>query len=415
LPDGSLLQLISISFTNGPHYYKGKGVTGWREKLAIMLPRPALGLLGWSLSGGSMTIDGRANGTNLAAFTICQMADKNNFQFFANTHLQVFDDLGNTFDGGAAMGTMGSFGGRNSYRVDGWTPPAFPRRGRTIGFRYFEKINETWQPVAEFVFPNPAVENYPTWTPEAIPATKSDGDLSVTLERLQSGLSKADWARAAASNEVAVTEATFHLTQAGHAANDWRPVSVNISDATGNDWLANAYYVTVKHEADSDSPAFDGALWPGEAAWKLRCEFSRVTNFAPEEIFTFSNIPMPGATDVNLLDNSTNIAGTKLQLVAITGESAEQPGNLKWSTVKKYVNISVRTDPSEWGKRLTLLKITDESGREAEVHRDYDWGGPERVYAFKPLDGAKEVSFTFAYHQSRFVEFLAKPEFFRPN
>jgi hypothetical protein len=416
LPDGSLLRLEEMKLSQGGHSFSSKGVTGWRLKAVGVLPRNWTSRLGWLPMGGSLSIGGwgLVMGTNLGMFTVYESKGKR-AQGFTYTRLVVFDEQGNTFDGGTSMGTLGTSDGTLTLRIDGWVPPAFPRRGKTLGLRYFENKGKEWKQVAEFRAPNPASGNYPTWVAEPLPATKIDGDLSVTLENLKSGLSKPDHTRPAGSNEIAVTEATLRVTQAGRANDAWRPEAVEISDATGNHWKPYPHVVSVKHESDEDFFSFDGALWPGEAAWKMRFEFSRVADFEPDEICTFSEIIVPGTTQIITLDKTTNVAGSKLQLMAISGVDAEQPGSLKWVTVKKRVNISIRVNPIPPDRRLSLLKVTDEAGREAEITREPDWNSAERVYGFQIPEGAKQLSFTFAFHKSRFVEFLARPEFARSN
>ena len=76
------------------------------------------------------------------------------------------------------------------------------------------------------------------------------------------------------------------MAQAGHSTNTWRPIGVEISDATGNDWTPFPYKTQAEHEGDLDYFVFDGALWPGEAAWKMRFEFSRVADFEPNDEFS---------------------------------------------------------------------------------------------------------------------------------
>lgn len=413
LPNGATLWLVGVEMTNGFHTFQSKAVTGWRKTLSEHLPRALTSKFGWLPMSGGMTIGTGGKGNSLGLFTSYEGPMTNSE--FTFTRLKVFDEQGNTFDAGTAMGTMASFNGKDSIRLDGWLPPAFPRRGKTLGLHYFERKGNEWVRVADFLIPNPAPGNYPTWTAESLPITKTNDDLIVTLESLKAGMSAADKSKPAASNEIALTEAKFRLVQSGHATNAWRPISVEISDATGNDWLPFPHISKVRHEGDADIFSFQGALWPGEAAWKMKFEFSRVSDFDPDEVFTFSGITVPGATQVITLDNATNVGGCKLQLKAISGEKAEQPGNLKWVTVKQRVNISIAVNPVLADRRLALLQVTDENGHEGDITREPDWNSGERVYGFKVPEGAKQLSLKFALHKSRIVEFQARPEFVRTN
>jgi hypothetical protein len=414
LPDGNLFRLTAVSFTNGNLSYFVNPPTGWRAKLAGRLPDAWTDRLGWLQMGGGLTIGGSAEVTNLGWFTIFH-AHTN--QGLNGLRVVVGDDEGNTFNGGYEAGTMASYNSNEVIQINGWTLRAFPRRGKTLHLRYYQFAPTTsnWPPLAAFSIPNPAAGIYPIWSAEAMPLARSDGDLSVTLKSLKSGMCKGNPERPAASNEMAVTQAVFQLSGTNRATNWWRPVSVEISDATGNLWTPYANAYSTRHEGDADVFSFDGALWPGESAWKLRFEFSRIADFDDDELFSFTGINVPGATQVITLDNSTNLAGSKLQLIAISGESAEQPGNLKWSTVKQRVNVSIRIDPLPPDRRLTLVRMTDESGREVPVDDAPDWNSPEKIYSFQTPEGAKQLNFTFAFHRSRFVEFTAKPEFVRTN
>jgi hypothetical protein len=413
LPDGSTLRLGAIQFTNGNFSYTATGITGWRARVCQIFPKSWVTKFGWMPMRGSITFGSGGIGTNLCVFTVHEEPARN--ARFDDMRLMISDDLGNHFDAGTTRGVMTTSDMINELRVDGWCPPAFPRRGKTLDLRFYKRDESNAPCLAEFIIPNPAPGNYPTWTPQPLPATRTDGDLSITLTSLKSGLSKSDKTGPAASNEVAVTQAAFRVVQTGSKTNAWRPKQVEIRDATGNRWIPYPHMVSSRHEDGVDYLSIDGALWPGEAAWKMRFEFSRIADYEPAEIVTFSNIIVPGATQLINLDNTTNVGESKLQLVAISGEMAEQPGNLKWSMVKKHTNLSIRATPLPDGYRLALLKVTDDSGREADIKREPDWNPPERVYGFKTPDGAKRLNFTFALHKSRFVEFVARPEFVRKN
>ena len=186
---------------------------------------------------------------------------------------------------------------------------------------------------------------------------------------------------------------------------------MEIWDATGNHWIPQEYHDV----SQLDALTFDGAFWPGESAWKLRFEFSRAAGFEPDELFPFNGMTAPTSSQIIMLENSTNVAGCKLQLAAVTGDQVQQPGDLAGLTVTNLSNISIRVDPKPPDHRLTLVRVTDESGREAETNQGIDFGQPQRVFGFKMPDGAKTLNFTFALHKSRFVEFLARPEFADPG
>ena len=161
---------------------------------------------------------------------------------------------------------------------------------------------------------------------------------------------------------------------------------------------------------------FMGALWPGEAAWRIKAEFSRATNFPPEELVTVAGIPVPESKDVIALNLTTNIAGGQIKLLFISGAEQEQPGNLKWSGFHDRVNLSVRTDlPAEPIRRLRMVKITDDGGLAVKDLMGHgDANGLQATYGFAPHESARFLTITFAVPASRFVEFLARPDFLKP-
>lgn len=348
-------------------------------------------------------------GTNLYISTIWEGPMKSHDY---NLRLVVFDEFGNSFDAGPNKTAFSTFVGKNESRVNGWCPSAFPRRSRLIGFRLFEQGKTNARCLAEFAVTNPAYGNYPTWRPEPFPISKTNGDMSITLVSLKSGLSKADETKVAASNEIAVTQAAYRVMDTNGVSDSWRPNSVEISDATGNQWMVYKESDPPRQQDGNELFSFVGALWPGEV-WKLRFEFSRIADFRADETFTFSGIAVPGAKQVVQLQNSTNVAGTKIQLTTLCGEKAKLPGYLEYRAEQGFANFVLSAPQRPEDYRLTLVRITDESGREAKIIPHVDWNPGELVCGFKPPEGAKKLNFAFALQKSRFVEFLVRPEFVR--
>jgi hypothetical protein len=160
-----------------------------------------------------------------------------------------------------------------------------------------------------------------------------------------------------------------------------------------------------------DELVFAGALWPGEAAWKLRVEYSRTADFEVDELWTVRGLQVPQPAEMRNLQNTTTNQGTTLKLVAFTGADADQPGNLKWLMEKGEPRISVRAERVSEGWRLNLVRVIDDLGREVEAHagNDWAWGSGEQVFGLKLQPDACGVDCTFALHRSRFFDFLAKP------
>ncbi len=407
LPDGSWLKIGGVSYTNKPAF-QNVGIVGWRRELARILPSGVAARLGWTMSGGGIRMGNLPGFTNLAVFTVCLPATNGSF---SRVRLLVSDEEGNSCVVRYASGNMMSGTSSNqSLRVDAWMVPAFPRRGKTLDLHFFDfsPSDGQWKSAARFTIPNPLPGPYASWLPERLPASKSDGDLSVTLLSLKTGASSQDFS----TNDIAVTQAGFEVSESDHTNSPWKPMDVEIWDATGNHWIPTEF----TNRSRPNFVSFYDALWPGETAWKFRFEFARFSDFAPAELVHFNDLTAPSPSQTITLDRSTNIAGCKLQLIALTGDQVRQPGDLALSSVRDHSNISIRTDPKLPGYRLEVVRITDEIGREAEISPGIDLSRfglsmTERVYGFKMPEGAKTLNFTFAFHKSRFVEFIVRPEF----
>lgn len=411
LSNGASIRMLSMEYTNGNHTFNGATFKSAPTFLKKIIPDALAAKLGLNGGLGSMSMGGGGLGTNICVWIFC---DEKGSGGSSKIRMLVSDEEGNSFQVPYPSGVLASYNGLKGYEVEGFCPEAFPRRGKTLTFSCSESVNKTWVHVADFHAPNPAAGVYPEWAAESLPATGTNGDLTVSLLELQScvGRTNPRLFQLPGSNEVSATRAVFLITQTGRETNAWRPRSVEIWDATGNHWVEGAYGLRLWHVENRDELVFDNILWPGERAWKIKFEFARIADFAPEETCTFTNIALPGETEVNTLSDVLKIGKTELKLEAISGVLAEQPGNLKWWTVKKEVNISVGIKPLAAGEILSLIDVTDDLGRKIEVKADRGlFNLADMVFSFKPAKGAKSVNMTLSLHKGRSVEFQVRPEF----
>ena len=110
-----------------------------------------------------------------------------------------------------------------------------------------------------------------------------------------------------------------------------------------------------------------------------------------------------------MLGAATNLHGARLQLIAISGNNGQQPGNLSWGSIKGLANISIRVAPLPDDYRFALIHAATEQGREVLVTTPFDGKSSEMVYGLTVPGDVKELELTFALHQSRFAEFLVSP------
>jgi hypothetical protein len=173
----------------------------------------------------------------------------------------VSDDGGQEFDPAVHDSMLNS-------RYSATELQAFPRRGKELHLRLMENANV----VAEFTIPNPAPGSHPTWTSKPLPIVVKDDELDVSLVKFRSYQPGA-----AAFTKIGIyprTQCTFRVREDGHDSISWRPVGIEISDATGNHWRGWEWRLDGAN--DHEIPfGFFGALWPQEDAWKLRVEFRR--------------------------------------------------------------------------------------------------------------------------------------------
>src|SRR4029450_2874193 len=107
--------------------------------------------------------------------------------------------------------------------------PVFPRRGRKVILRLYDE--RRGGKIAEFSAPNPTPGPHPTWTPESFPITRREDDLAFSLTKL---ILNESYDEKAAPNYGLHYRAFFLIPRRDQSTREWAPVSVIISDATGN-------------------------------------------------------------------------------------------------------------------------------------------------------------------------------------
>jgi hypothetical protein len=165
---------------------------------------------------------------------------------------------------------------------------------------------------------------------------------------------------------------------------------------------------------------FFGALWPGETAWRLKAEIVRTAGFKPEQLWEVT-VPLPPPGIVTPLTNSWGHDGMNVQLASIGSPQTEHPGDFKWvarwwgEDKAKVYSLALNVDPKPTATRLSVIRCVNQRGDETKIaqHGSQDYNN--QAVFFKPAEGATEARFTFAVQRSRFVEFLARPEFVDPH
>lgn len=334
-----------------------------------------------------------------------------------NLRASVLDEHGCTSR--QATGNFSSMGSRGTSVVNGWSFSAFPRRGRTLRLRLMQPGPDYSRstPVGEFTVPNPAPGPYPQWTPEPLPATRRDGGLAVTLTRVltdlpqeAAGASGPMRLRPLRPGEETWTRTTFRIEENGRASGRWYPVGLTVSDATSSTWQPGAYSYGGSVGAEAQPHfAFEGSLWPDERAWRLRYEFSRKSGFAPDELWTVRDVPVPRKGQRVPLGQSTPLGGTTLRLKAIAGPGGPALAEMQFPSDGPQIGVEV-VAPLQ-GQRLTLASAMDDRGHRLASLTPSGSSNSTYLFVLAPSDqparfqGARALDLTFALHRSRYVEF----------
>jgi hypothetical protein len=323
--------------------------------------------------------------------------------------------------GAACVGANFASGGgnRQGNEVVGIRLDGFPRRQGKFFLRVQEQGNGGQElSDQKFVIRNPARGSFSNWTPDALPSTQEDDDLSVTLTKLASGAAMPyqrdnDDADDAMNKGV---QATFHVERNGKSVTNWEPVAVETSDATGNH--VSGWFAKNDWNGDDDTATYQYGLWPDEPAWKIQFEFSQKSDFSPQELWSVQNIPLEPGHQMDFYNG-----GRRQQTNSVFAETDLNGFHLKIFPAKQFTDappnsnpqggLTVQVDPQlPDGTRMTLT-VTDNDTNNINFW-DNGWNKNGKVvsyrYGLQDISGLTNLNVTIALHRSRFVEFNIKPE-----
>jgi hypothetical protein len=326
----------------------------------------------------------------------------------------------------ACVGGSGNrnWGGGGSNEIVAVQFDAFPRRQGSLILRV-QEWGQGGQVMNEkhFVISNPAHGPFQKWQPETLPATKSDDDFSVTLTKLVAGVNlpyqrNQDDADDAMNKGVAVT---YTAERNGSPAGNWQLTSVDTSDATGNHVNGG---VMGGQQANNDTVTYQPGLWPDEPAWKIRMQFSQQTDFASNELWSASNIPLEPGVQQDYWNFGNNFFNRRSNTNRVVAETGLGGVHLKIFPAKQFTDqqmgngeiaggIHIQATPSlPAGTTLTLVKVTDNQGGEIRSNGSGTSGnGTSTIFSYQLQDigGLTNINVTVALHRDRFVEFTVKP------
>jgi hypothetical protein len=294
----------------------------------------------------------------------------------------------------------------------------------------------------QFVLRNPVPEMLAQWTPEPLPAEKSDGDLEVTLTKLVAGAQTPSWrgGSLAPTNDLAnqCVHLNFDFRQNGQSTTSWEPWPVRTTDASGN-WsrgliyayptngvrgiwgrMKDGFNIPPPEHYGMDGYYYQPGRWPNQP-WKVRLEFIQRSGFSDDEMVTFTNLPVKtgsqqdwddqwsawdfGKTNFPFAITPATVDGVHLKLLPpllLTN---------RWQSSEMDVSIIIGADPSfnPKGMNLTVVAATDDQGRELGCLEQPAWAGHYSMSFARVHDDIKSVNLKLALHKSRFVAFTVKP------
>jgi hypothetical protein len=281
---------------------------------------------------------------------------------------------------------------------------AWPRRAETIRIQVYPEYDSNL--LAEFRVKNPGRDlKTPAWTAPAWPITVRDGDLEFALTSLWLGLgpSHPDWKLRAQKDPIQrSTRATFRVTTGGQVLTNWNAHHVReICDATGN-WSDGNGFNSLIREGETMNH-FSRPSLPADEAWRMTVEFSRVSGFTAEELYTVSRVPVPQTgQSLRVATNSMGPYGLE-----IAWDTRPMDGT-------NAVGVWVTVQPVRLDHKLMLVRATDDHERELKFKNS--GGGQSVTYELLTLSpDTGSVDLVFAFHRSRVVTFQVRPEFYPPR
>jgi tetratricopeptide (TPR) repeat protein len=308
----------------------------------------------------------------------------------------------------------------------------FRHAGDSFKLRIFD-LEGTAVAVFDVPDPSPARGKFPVWEPEPLPATKTAGDLSVTLKTLTG--SKGD--RYVGSNNKAETirlNADLDVTLDGERATEWTRRNVSVFDALGN--LGSTW---------------DCHFCPREQAWKVQVRVFRdaTAKFDPSEQWTVPAVPVPAANKAEPLSGTQSVQGVNVELVAAGGSGSVTHTNVttnysgSWGS-SGSVNGPTKNYPLELNtqgqrgagattkvqcelphvvarfKGITEdhytpdLRVADDQRREVKAHGPTSHADDSYFWFLEPPPDAKTLDLTFIVQKGRKVEFVVAPPAVEP-
>ena len=403
LPDGTILTLVAIK-TGDKHFSPFSGAS---HRLATLLPAKICAWL--KLQKPDQVRETYQSTSNYMSIWITQ--ENTNGRPRQAIRILVADDQDNfgiTDENYYSQNVSGAL--KPNVSFDGLAVLSWPRRPETLRLQVYPQSDTKM--LAEFRVKNPRRVRTPPWTASPWPVTVRDGDLEFTLTSLWLKVGWNAWQGKLWSDMrpfQTYNLATFKVIKNGALQTNWTARYIrHIRDATDNWSHGGGFNFT--NRAGEILNQFDGPELPHGEAWRMTAEFSRLNGFAPHELHTLTNVPLP---ETALARPAASIPiGTNQLEIRWEPRSSKTEPLLFWGEVKPPKGFFRRGSPMS-DYRLTLVRATDNMGRNVPFKNN---GGGLNVTAEKLslAPDAVSLDLVFGYEPIRLVTFQVKPEVYRP-
>lgn len=298
---------------------------------------------------------------------------------------------------------------------------SFPRRGELLNLNIDSPF--AGQDRAAFTVPNPDPGPHPSWTAGALPMTRRDGDVAVTLTRFEA---RPPLPQSSPPSREGWIHATYRITKGGAAAPAWRALPFTVTTPSGDRWD------TFKHLA-SPEPAlehyldFDSNKWQDEPVWKVRMEVAPGESpwpgvarpWSAADVWIVPGLAIPSEGRTTRVGREGKVRGVNLALVEMAGPRPR---------LRKDVALGESTSggfppqvvllahwPPDGREREFFVFARDERGTLHRAHGNRRWYSSiaTESLALYLLPGTRKIDLLVVVHSHRFVEFLVPNPFLK--
>jgi hypothetical protein len=405
LPDGTSVHLERVLFGTNLNFTYRRG-PAWVKRLAPIIPDTIERRI---LQRGGVFNFGILSEPALGVALEYQNARGN----LAGIRLR--DDQGNRFDTRTAGHPIHSATNKATFV---WILSTAPRRSALLHLEpLFRLPDGTLTNLGPFEIKNPWYAEYPQWIPEPIPQSRTNRELSLTLNRLTSGRMasrSAHFGGIPNRPDTRVTRLEFATKEAGDDVYHYSVHSIRFSDATGNRWDHYPRHPSLGQSSwmFQNDVEILGELWPGEDAWKI--EVGLIPNSDVEEDYGIGlpTIRLPAPNSFLELNGQSGGLPGRIESLLVLPNGTPPPTNWAWMQVQGpaySVGIKLKSNIEE--QLFEIRSVTDEKGVELQKPNQVAVDGFTRLFIFRSVGGATSINLNLGLPEIRKFEFIARPEF----